>query len=886
MVSTTLYVYIFFAVFAYLKVAYAAPEDVSLSLILKTDYDNILDLNEPRPLTNVFKYKTLVLETKVNVGDTMDRAEVSTIKHLLDINLLDERFILPFIISHDYYDEQVDSLLNLFADENEDNTSETNEVKVKEQYIFFYRYSKFEKYMKKDLTFEERKKMLNKLGNLIHNLSVNYGFVIKDPDSCILVNESTGELETVFGVHCISIQEKESMSAHLVRSVMYFIKVSLFYSSAIPQPILDNYKLVGDYGNLPFLEWYDLEIQEPEPRIILLFNSLIILNKSLDNRSYKSTDYEVLLVRKLTSLFFRSNYIVNNLKDFYELEKGSHNRFDILAQDTVDIPEPFTNAEELIAIGIPTPDLRVNIRLNQKDFVIHVNETYCKRDCIVNFEIEKINSVVSKSNHFLTPILSAKDRFSKNVYLTLPVNAELENYEIYREVGFNLLSRSFNSYITIHGPANALTKLINIVEALAELEIKNVELTPLYAMDLKHADFVVVPVITNNNYPNNMLSFILKIIFMSKTNPDFNINTVFAERIYQFTPEHIKIFEALEACEYVLALKYLKDIDIENLSLVSKFPELTYSKQRLPISIFFDYSERTSATKEKIETLKKIYNITEIHLMPDFSISASTSNVYSLDNFDKFIDIVVELTKFGWIIAPNDLVKTVNNPILAEYDYIKNSDILNEFLIYAGFDIDEEYPDIESINVSVLNCILSKMVSNRSLEVFIAYSENFIPSTLEGIKHLLNSIKHVPDLSLSFTENNDSEKYLLEFMRIALLSNQISDRILNEVEDYSILKHKVQNLFFTEPKEFFNELKDIVTNYNYFSTSYDRVDEFMERKLILNQDCNICLFPLNEVENAGPEVSVHSCRSAYHKDCIEKWIYENPNCPLCRQEDF
>ena len=45
-----------------------------------------------------------------------------------------------------------------------------------------------------------------------------------------------------------------------------------------------------------------------------------------------------------------------------------------------------------------------------------------------------------------------------------------------------------------------------------------------------------------------------------------------------------------------------------------------------------------------------------------------------------------------------------------------------------------------------------------------------------------------------------------------------------------------------------------------------------------SDNCSICL----ENYNKDNIINVLKCGHKYHKDCIDDWINDNNNCPLCR----
>lgn len=54
-------------------------------------------------------------------------------------------------------------------------------------------------------------------------------------------------------------------------------------------------------------------------------------------------------------------------------------------------------------------------------------------------------------------------------------------------------------------------------------------------------------------------------------------------------------------------------------------------------------------------------------------------------------------------------------------------------------------------------------------------------------------------------------------------------------------------------------------------------------KTLLESDdvCPICLDILMEKDNVR---QMNVCKHNYCKGCIEKWVYDNKNCPMCKQD--
>jgi len=53
---------------------------------------------------------------------------------------------------------------------------------------------------------------------------------------------------------------------------------------------------------------------------------------------------------------------------------------------------------------------------------------------------------------------------------------------------------------------------------------------------------------------------------------------------------------------------------------------------------------------------------------------------------------------------------------------------------------------------------------------------------------------------------------------------------------------------------------------------------------VTNSSCLICLDDCNY--DSVCEVNCKCVGQFYHTDCLQKWIYQNPSCPICRQKVY
>ena len=64
--------------------------------------------------------------------------------------------------------------------------------------------------------------------------------------------------------------------------------------------------------------------------------------------------------------------------------------------------------------------------------------------------------------------------------------------------------------------------------------------------------------------------------------------------------------------------------------------------------------------------------------------------------------------------------------------------------------------------------------------------------------------------------------------------------------------------------------------YNYRYNTVKIINDFE------NEDCSICLEKLYDQENNKEIISLE-CNHLFHKECVDPWIINNRNCPLCKR---
>jgi len=56
--------------------------------------------------------------------------------------------------------------------------------------------------------------------------------------------------------------------------------------------------------------------------------------------------------------------------------------------------------------------------------------------------------------------------------------------------------------------------------------------------------------------------------------------------------------------------------------------------------------------------------------------------------------------------------------------------------------------------------------------------------------------------------------------------------------------------------------------------------EFIKPTETTYQDCSICLKPMKKL------IKRTACNHCFHPQCLNKWLQEHANCPLCRAEVY
>mgnify|MGYP001166723081 CR=1 FL=1 len=82
--------------------------------------------------------------------------------------------------------------------------------------------------------------------------------------------------------------------------------------------------------------------------------------------------------------------------------------------------------------------------------------------------------------------------------------------------------------------------------------------------------------------------------------------------------------------------------------------------------------------------------------------------------------------------------------------------------------------------------------------------------------------------------------------------------------------------------KFYNIIKNNV--YNRRRRTFNRINIDSLNTIILCEQLsdNICSVCLDEFKD-GDTIKKLNCNHIFHKDCLEPWLNNNRNCPLCRQ---
>jgi len=61
-----------------------------------------------------------------------------------------------------------------------------------------------------------------------------------------------------------------------------------------------------------------------------------------------------------------------------------------------------------------------------------------------------------------------------------------------------------------------------------------------------------------------------------------------------------------------------------------------------------------------------------------------------------------------------------------------------------------------------------------------------------------------------------------------------------------------------------------------------RISGFIGRGAVSNQECSVCLHGYEPGQTICMTKHSKHCKHIFHKDCLEEWLKEHDNCPLCR----
>lgn len=191
-------------------------------------------------------------------------------------------------------------------------------------------------------------------------------------------------------------------------------------------------------------------------------------------------------------------------------------------------------------------------------------------------------------------------------------------------------------------------------------------------------------------------------------------------------------------------------------------------------------------------------------------------------------------------------------------------------------------------NIEHLRDILQSPSYKRNNE--IAFVLNFDLDIVEKLnkKHLINSVQflnYLEQLKEAVSEEISSFKMITEYLIITEAKNQnhlSREELMMSLTWIQVFKDKIQSY---ENLHLQIERKELQVKK--FDKFQGLVFENSELSLVLdNPDkIDVCAICLDELEHCKTFVLL-TCQHYFHKQCIEKWILEKANCPICKREIY
>lgn len=721
------------------------------------------------------------------------------------------------------------------------------------------------------ITAEEKLDLLNQLGHLFFDANVNNGIALTNIEECLFYDKAVKSIKyarTFYCHHKIHTFPNRHVNYNfhnygLFNSVRFFTNLVLneMFDAQLPSSILELNNIEEDIiFNSQSSRYVDDDIfisnkaSESYSQISKIIRKVALNYKEDGKHLYEMKSNKSDILDKLSYISSRSRYALFPLKDFFErnISLESNDRFTILdeekgARTSVAFGRSYyRDSPPTTQIGIEIPDSTFYTRSQYHDTIFMTRRLYSASSTeqgIKDLEnlVHTLNPILREQKDVLVPV--GNFLFDSEDIHTYFIDAYNRNASIdiskYGPEGiydnFESLDSAFTKYISFNGYKSTIEKFHNILKAAAKLNRLGFHINLNDAVTFtEDNDFAIFPSIKNTRKYQKLSILFISIRASLSIDGPIEISTDEAyENIFAFTEDEIEFLQNIDNGDIDKALESpIWDNDILDLPLqrFMHLKDVRLTNKDLQIYITPSRSLEFPLSMDALDVIVDIFNSEDIILNVKNNLYSMDTdfvlNRKSLFNLSYIMENLTNLDIYTFITKDNKgdvrirlIPKDVNSRILKNlFSVLYNSKVFS--------DMDEPELSVKTVNM---------------YSYAVAVADELASSKVE-LENQINSLKIVAETVRDIVQLHS----------------------FHEVRQHMM---KLNDIIYGAPK--FNSPIAITS---------DDSKTFIQNNFLLRSECVICSSELTE---DGPAV-IHNCRNGYHKECIDLWLKQRKDCPMCR----
>lgn len=441
------------------------------------------------------------LTEKITVSPTYD----SWMKTLDRILVVENRDILidTFLFPHKVYGFTPNDIKPYYYFWSQ-SSPDTNHRNLTELFNF-EGFIKFETAME-IMTYEEKIKLLNDLGNKFYKLNKILNLTLKTTSSTIYVNKSECKVYILFSLHTLISSDDSNTELTLSgsgrKSILYFIhnviKATGILDIDFKTTDTDIVDAINFLKHRPIGSFFD------SSKSILSIETILDFYIEQEPKHFDKVKYEVALkLYKIFSEIEESYDLLNSFFHFQEvLSIYSLIHHDISKYDVFNSKLSVNDITYNIGRKIKYPR-------HSADFTLYMKSTDCEYPCkVLSFQkIKAMHDVLLKRQGFYIPILITK--YNKNSRYHLVMSDEVQSKKsivhdrstlVELEEAFKQTDLGFEDLVLV------FSKYFHMLDTIIELDVQGINIVPYYATSISAKEFSIIPIFSYSQSMSSVLS--------------------------------------------------------------------------------------------------------------------------------------------------------------------------------------------------------------------------------------------------------------------------------------------------------------------------------------------------------------------------------------------